>query len=219
MENEPYVHVFDMSKIKAVIFDMDGVLIEEKGWHYDSLNMALQLFGHKISSYEHLVTYDGLPTTRKLEMLSVERGLPRPLHGFINKIKQQYTMDMIYTRCKPTFNHQFALSQLKKDGYRLGVASNSFKETVESMMKKSALADYLDFMLTHQDVKNPKPDPEIYLKAIAILGLEPVECLIVEDNDNGIKAAKASGAHVLEVSGVEDVNYINITHMIRRLES
>jgi beta-phosphoglucomutase-like phosphatase (HAD superfamily) len=207
-----------MSKIKAVIFDMDGVLIEAKDWHYEALNKALQLFGQSISRYDHLVTYDGLPTMMKLEMMTVERGLPRSLHEFINDIKQQYTLDMVFTKCKPTFNHQFALSQLKKDGYKLGVASNSVRITVESMMNKSALAEYLDFMLSNQDVEKPKPDPEMYNNAISFLGLTPEECLIVEDNENGIKAAYASGAHVLEVLSVSDVNYKNITDKIKAVE-
>ncbi|NOY63503.1 MAG: HAD family phosphatase [Gammaproteobacteria bacterium] len=208
-----------MTKIKAVIFDMDGVLIEEKGWHYDSLNMALKLFGHEISHHDHLVTYDGLPTMKKLEMLSIERGLPNALHKFINEIKQQYTLDMIFTRCKPTFNHQFALSRLKSDGYRLGVASNSAKLTVDTMMHKSTLVDYLDFMFSYQDVKEPKPNPEIYKKAINFWGFLPEECVIVEDNENGIKAAKASGAHVLEVLGVDDVTYKNIIEKIQQVEA
>ncbi|HCF3308648.1 TPA: HAD hydrolase-like protein, partial [Pseudomonas aeruginosa] len=54
--------------IKAVIFDMDGVLIEAKDWHYDALNKALNLFGYNISRHDHLTSYDGLPTSRKLEM-------------------------------------------------------------------------------------------------------------------------------------------------------
>jgi len=208
-----------MSKIKAVIFDMDGVLIEAKDWHYEALNKALELFGQSISRYDHLVTYDGLPTMMKLEMMTVERGLPRSLHEFINEIKQQYTLDMVFTKCKPTFNHQFALSQLKKDGYKLGVASNSVRITVESMMNKSALAEYLDIMLSNQDVEKPKPDPEMYNNAISFLGLKPEECLIVEDNENGIKAAYASGAYVLEVLTVDDVNYKNITDKIKEVEA
>lgn len=208
-----------MGKIKAVIFDMDGVLIDAKDWHYDALNMALALFGHSISRYDHLVTYDGLPTMMKLEMLTVERGLPRSLHEFINEMKQQYTLDMVFTRCKPTFNHQYALSNLKKDGYKLAVASNSVRETVESMMNKSSLVEYLDFMLSNQDVSKPKPDPEMYNNAMARMGLKPDECVIVEDNENGIKAAKASGAYVLEVLTVDDVNYQNIKNKIKEVEA
>lgn len=207
-----------MHKIKAVIFDMDGVLIEAKDWHYESLNKALGLFGMEISRYDHLVTYDGLPTKKKLEMLSTERGLPVELHDFINEMKQQYTMEIVYARCKPRFFHEFALSRLKQEGYRLAVASNSIRQTVQVMMSHAALLDYLDFFLSNQDVKVGKPDPEIYTKAIARLGLSPQECLIVEDNEKGIQAARASGAWLMEVDEIEDVNYQNIMAHIIRIE-
>lgn len=206
-----------MQKIKAVIFDMDGVLIDAKEWHYEALNKALGLFGLEISRYDHLVAYDGLPTKRKLEMLSTERSLPVELHDFINEMKQKYTMEIVHTKCKPSFHHEYALSRLQHEGYRLAVASNSIRNTVQVMMEKSALMGYLDFFLSNQDVKAGKPDPEIYTKAIARLGLEPQECLIVEDNERGIQAAVASGALVMQVDDVNDVTYHNILRNIMRL--
>lgn len=200
--------------IKAVIFDMDGVLIEAKDWHYDALNRALGLFGYEISRYDHLTTYDGLPTSKKLKMLSVIGGLPEELHSFINEMKQRYTMEIVHTNCKPTFTHEFALSSLKAKGYKLAVASNSVRNTVEVMMEKSDLAQYLDLMLSNEDVNKAKPHPEIYIKAIQTLGFRPEECLIVEDNPNGVQAAMASGAHVLQVKEVHDVTLDNILSKI-----
>jgi len=207
-----------MPKIKAVIFDMDGVLIEAKDWHYEALNKALGLFGMEISRYDHLVTYDGLPTRKKLEMLSAERGLPSRLHEFINDMKQQYTMELIHAQCKPRFHHEYALSRLKHEGYRLAVASNSVRNTVQVMMERSALMDYLDLFLSNQDVTAGKPDPEIYVQAIQRLGLRPEECLVVEDNENGKQAARGSGAWLMEVNEVEEVNYPNIMRNILRIE-
>jgi beta-phosphoglucomutase-like phosphatase (HAD superfamily) len=204
--------------IKAVIFDMDGVLIDAKDWHYEALNKALALFGFSISRYDHLVTYDGLPTKKKLEMLTLERGLPKGLHHFINDLKQIYTMEMTFQKCKPVFYHEYALSHLKADGYKLAVASNSIRQTVDLMMEKSNLMRHLDLVLSNQDVSKPKPDPEIYNTAIARLGFSPDECLIVEDNQNGIKAAKASGAHVMIVGSVEEVNYTSIKANIKKFE-
>lgn len=204
--------------IKAIIFDMDGVLIDAKEWHYEALNRALALFGFNISRYEHLTTFDGLPTGKKLEMLSVNDGFPRKLHSFINQIKQLYTMEIIHLTCRPNFVHEYALSQLKAQGYKLGVASNSIRATVELMMKYANLDHYLDAMLSNQDVTLPKPDPEIYLKAMEILGMAPEECLIVEDNEHGIRAARASGAHLLAVEDVNEVNYTNIMAAIAKAE-
>jgi len=197
---------------------MDGVLIEAKDWHYQALNKALGLFGMEISRYDHLVTYDGLPTKKKLEMLSLERGLPIELHAFINEMKQLYTMEMVYAQCKPRFFHEYALSRLKQDGYNLAVASNSIRKTVKMMMEQASLMKYLDFYLSNQDVTTGKPDPEIYIKAIQKLNLQPNECLIVEDNEKGIQAARGSGAWVMEVDEVEEVNYQNIKDQITRIE-
>lgn len=207
-----------MCKIRAVIFDMDGVLIEAKDWHYEALNKSLGLFGMEISRYDHLATYDGLPTRMKLEMISAERGLPQSLHEFINKMKQQYTMELVHAHCKPRFYHQYALSRLKNMGYRLAVASNSVRDTVQLMLDKSLLIGYLDFTLSNQDVSIGKPNPEIYINAINRLGLMPEECLVVEDNENGKQAARESGAWLMEVSEVEEVNYQNIISHILRVE-
>lgn len=207
-----------MTKIRAVVFDMDGVLIEAKDWHYEALNRALALFGFSISRYDHLVTYDGLPTRRKLEMLTRERGLPPSLHGFLNELKQLYTMEIVHTRCKPVFQHEYALSHLQADGYKLAVASNSVRASVEVMMEKANLSRYLSALLSNEDVTKGKPDPEIYTTAFARLGLSADECLVVEDNENGIRAARDAGAHLLIVRDVYDVHYEAIKNRIALVE-
>lgn len=198
---------------------MDGVLVDAKEWHYEALNRALNLFGMEISRYDHLVAYDGLPTKKKLEMLTLERGLPAALHDFINEMKQQFTLELIFSNCKPTFHHEYCLAQLKRSGYRLAVCSNSIRQTMDYMLSKANLLPLLDFYLSNQDVKKPKPDPEMYIKAIDRLQLDPRECLIVEDNLNGIKAALASGAHVLEVRGIDEVNLSNLQWKIAQIEA
>lgn len=205
--------------IQAIVFDMDGVLIEAKDWHYEALNRALALFGYTINRAEHLSTFDGLPTRMKLEMLSADRGLPRGLHGFINEMKQQYTMDIVHVACKPRFVHEFALSRLKAAGYRLGLASNSIRSTIELMMHKARLDGYMDLMLSNQDVSAAKPDPEIYTTAMRRLGVQPHETLVVEDNDNGVRAARAAGAHVMVVRHVDEVNLEALRARIEQIDS
>jgi len=207
-----------MVRIKALIFDMDGVLIDARDWHYEALNRALELFGMPISRYDHLVTYDGLPTSAKLSMLSRERGLPSELHPLLNDLKQQYTMQLIHGRCKPVFQHQYALARLRDEGYRLALCSNSIAKTIELMLDKADLAKYFEFFLSNQDVTRPKPHPEMYQKAIARLQVGAGESLVIEDNENGVKSAIDAGAHVLRVASVEDVHYEAIKHRIRELE-
>jgi beta-phosphoglucomutase len=206
-------------EIKAVVFDMDGVLIDAREWHYEALNRALALLGYEITRYEHLSTYDGLPTKKKLQMLSVEHGLPHELHAFMNSLKQQYTLEFVATRCKPVFQHQYALARLKAAGYQLGVASNSVRRTVEEMMERADLLQYLDVIVSNEDVERGKPDPEMYIKAMASLGVTREQTVVVEDNENGIKAATAAGAHVLVVGGPEDVSLEAIQSRIATAES
>lgn len=208
-----------MTKIKAVIFDMDGVLIEAKDWHYEALNCALGHFGYQISRYDHLVTFDGLPTRKKLEMLTLDQGLPPRLHSFLNDLKQSYTLELVHSRCKPVFHHEFALSRLKAEGYRLAVASNSVRKSIELMMEKSALAPYLDAIVSNEDVVKPKPDPEMYQKAMTLVGVGPTETLVLEDNPHGIAAARAAGAHVMVVGDINDVTWDRIVEQICRAET
>jgi HAD superfamily hydrolase (TIGR01509 family) len=172
----------------------------------------------EISRYDHLVTYDGLPTRKKLEMLTLERGLPVDLHGFINDIKQQFTLDEVHQKCKPLFAHEYALARLKAEGKKLAVCSNSIRRTVEVMLEKAMILHNFDLYLSNQDVKRSKPDPEIYVTAMERLGVRPHETLILEDNEHGIKAAIASGAHVLQVQTVKDVNYFRIKDRIDSIE-
>lgn len=207
-----------MSKIKAVLFDMDGVLIDAKDWHYEALNEALSLFGLEISRYDHLHTFDGLPTKKKLEMLGEQSYLPEKLHPFINQVKQQFTMEKIHAKCRPMFHHEYALSKLYNQGYKIAVCSNSVRKTIEEMMDFAHLAEYLDLIVSNEDVVKAKPDPEMYNFAINQFGFAPEECLVVEDNPNGVQAGIASGAHVLQVATVYDVNYLNISNKIKECE-
>ena len=126
-------------------------------------------------------------------------------------------MDIAHVNCKPVFYHQYALSKFKDEKYKLAVCSNSVRNSVKVMIEKSALLEYLDFYLSNEDVKKSKPDPEIYNNAINRLKLSPKECLIIEDNPNGVKAAIASGAHVMKVDKITDVNYFNISNFIKNL--
>lgn len=206
-------------KIKAVLFDMDGVLIDAKDWHYEALNQALLYFKAKpISREDHLTKFDGLSTQQKLKILSREEGLDENLHDQINELKQKYTWKIGEEKIQPLPIHIFAVKKLQEEGYKMAVCSNSVKKTVELFTSKAGLANYMEFLMSNEDVKNKKPDPEIYQKAIEKLGLQPEECLIIEDNINGIAAARASGAYVLEINSILDASYKNIRNKIDRIE-
>jgi HAD superfamily hydrolase (TIGR01509 family) len=208
-----------MTRISSILFDLDGVLVDATEWHYEALNRALRLFGFDITRYEHLSSYNGLPTRRKLEMLSVEKGLPVAMHAMLNRLKQLYTRDEIVARCRPVFEKEYMLSRLRHEGYRLAVCSNSIRDSLDTMLRQSGLAEYLEFVVSNEDVTRPKPDPEIYRLAIARLGVTPEETLIVEDAPHGVEAARRAGAHVCQVAGFPEVDYFRVRAAIDRAEA
>jgi beta-phosphoglucomutase len=207
-----------VTRITTVLFDLDGVLVDATEWHYVALNRALALFGFDITRYEHLSDYNGLPTRKKLHMLSVAKGLPVALHRTLSRLKQVYTRDEILTKCRPVFEKEYMLSRLRAEGYRLAVCSNSIRESLAMMVHQSGLDEYFEFLVSNEDVSRPKPDPEIYLTAMARLGVAPAETLIVEDSPHGLEAARRSGAHLCQVSGFPDVDYFKIRGAIDRVE-
>jgi len=201
-----------------VLFDLDGVLVDATEWHYTALNRALALFGFDITRYQHLSDYNGLPTRKKLEMLSVEKGLPAALHNTLSRLKQVYTRDEILTKCHPVFEKEYMLSRLRKEGYRMAVCSNSIRESLQLMVQQSGLTEYFDFLVSNEDVSRSKPDPEIYEQAMTRLGVTPDRTLIVEDSPHGLEAARRSGAHVCQVAGFTDVDYFRVRSVIDRVE-
>ena len=194
--------------IKLVIFDLDGVLVEAKAIHYDALNKALG-DTYAIDWNEHLSLYDGLKTQQKLDMLSVRKGLPTSKHKQIWEDKQRYTLEALKNL---TFDSQLneTLSKLVDDGYKIAVCSNSIRKTVLTVLSKLSLIEYVDLIISNEDVKNSKPHPEMYWKAISTIGCLPEETLIVEDSPYGLLAASRSNSNVMRVGSPKDVSYINV---------
>jgi beta-phosphoglucomutase len=208
-----------VSRISAILFDLDGVLIDATEWHYEALNRALALFGFSITRYEHLSSYNGLPTRRKLQMLSVEKGLPEQIHDMLNRLKQVYTREEILTQCRPVFEKEYMLARLHREGYRQAVCSNSIRDSVALMIHQSGLDDYFELLLSNEDVPRAKPDPEIYLAAMAKMAVTPEQTLIVEDSPHGLEAARRAGAHICQVSGFQDVTYARLRGVLDRIET
>jgi HAD superfamily hydrolase (TIGR01509 family) len=194
--------------MKLIIFDLDGVLVEAKNIHFDALNEAL---GPKyfIEWNEHLSKYDGLKTNQKLEMLTKEKGLPTELYKQVWDEKQRLTLQKL-SNLKPSPQLQVCISLLVDQGYKIACCSNSIRKTVLTVLSKLGIIEYFDLILSNEDVKNSKPHPEIYWKAISMMGCLPEETLIVEDSPFGLLAASRSKSHVMRVESPKDITYNNI---------
>lgn len=206
--------------IKLIIFDLDGVLVDAKDLHYKSLNAALSSIDPKyaINREEHLSKYDGLNTTKKLKMISECKGLPLEMHNKIWKLKQEETIKII-NLYSYDFNLIETLKKLKSDGYTIAVASNSIRDTVKMMLVRKGFIDYIDFYVSNQDVKNPKPNVEMYLQCMIKAEVSPKETIIVEDSHIGRKAALDSGAYLFAVNNSYDVEYESIRNLALSLSN
>jgi HAD superfamily hydrolase (TIGR01509 family) len=204
---------------KLIIFDLDGVLIESRELHYQSLNDALGSVDSKyvITRDEHLSVYDGLNTTKKLKMLSESKGLPLDYHDVIWRRKQLSTFELI--KKFPVDNKLVDIfDKLKAAGYLIAVASNSIRETVKLSLLKIGVMEYVDFYVSNQDVHHPKPYPEMYWKCMTALKVLPKNTLIVEDSHIGRQGALDSGAYLLAVENSNDVTWNKISNKLHEMD-
>lgn len=202
--------------IKLIIFDLDGVLVDAKQIHFETLNQALSEVsnGYVISETEHHSIYDGLKTNQKLDMLSKKKSLPVSEHEKIWKKKQELTIQAI---SKLQRNERLIelMKILRSKGFQLACCSNSIRRSVLVMLSKIGLIEYMDLILSNEDVKNSKPHPEIYWKAMSSIGVLPDETLIIEDSPVGLQAAERSHAEVLRVSNTSDLTIDKVENKLK----
>tara|TARA_Y100000593_G_scaffold83418_1_gene157152 strand:+ start:5769 stop:7127 length:1359 start_codon:yes stop_codon:yes gene_type:complete len=203
--------------IKLIIFDLDGVLVDARELHYEALNEALRDVDKKfvIERQEHLASYDGLSTSKKLDMLTERKKLPCELHNSIWELKQQKTMEII-SNFNPDKRVQKILKKLKSEGYTIMCATNSIRKTAKLQLIKKGFFEYIDFLYSNQDVKNPKPNTEIYLKCMIKAEVGPHETIIIEDSHIGREGALNSGATLCAVEDSKGVSYEKIKGIINK---
>ncbi len=201
--------------IKLIIFDLDGVLVDSRELHYIALNKALSEIGdqYTVSKEEHLCKYDALTTTQKLKKLSAEKNLPEKYHNRIWKLKQQKTLQEIdnYQRDYRIID---IFKKLKSQNYKIACATNSIRETSKLMLIRKGFFDYIDFLYSNEDVNNPKPNAEIYMRCMIKVGVNPDETVIIEDSHIGRKGAIRSGAHLCAVKDSNDLTFDKINSTI-----
>ena len=141
-------------KIKLVIFDLDGVLVNSRDLHYVALNKALEAYDvrYVISREEHLARFDGLSTTVKLNMLSKERGLPKEAHNLIWKSKQNMTISAINETIGQDVELQEMMCNLKRDGYMIYCASNSIWNTIKLILMRLGVLEYIDYFISNFEI-------------------------------------------------------------------
>lgn len=206
---------------KLIIFDLDGVLVDSKDLHYESLNLALKECDLKytISLEEHLSIYDGLPTNKKLIKLNELKGLPKSKFDQIWRNKQKQTLKLLNQRLELDNDLVKYFKKLIDNNFLIVVASNSISETVNLILDKIGVLNLISFYLSNEDVENPKPHPEIFWKCMSRLNFYPSDTFIVEDSHHGRVAASQSGAKLIGVSSRKDIDEDFIDRIIAMQEN
>lgn len=193
-----------MIQTKLIIFDLDGVLVDAKEIHYEALNNALGE-EYAVDWDEHLSKYDGLKTKQKLDLLTINKGLPSSEHSRIWADKQLETINKLQ-EIKPSNQLLDLFEHLNKKGFKIAVCSNSIRRTVFTVLQNLGLVEYTDLILSNEDVLNSKPHPEIFWTAMSKLSIDPEETLIVEDSPHGLLAASRTKASVLRVNSPSELD-------------
>lgn len=185
--------------MKLIIFDLDGVLVDSCHIHYIALNKAMkEITNTEISEKDHKNIYNGLNTKTKLKMLFGDSEI----NTLIYNKKQKFTKEM-FNKINIDPIKQNLLSVLKKKGYKLHCASNCIKETLLLILERLGIKEYFDYIISNEDVINPKPSSEMYYKCMIKENVSNKDTLIFEDSVIGIKSAFNSGANTCYIQSSE----------------
>ena len=203
--------------IKAVIFDLDGVLVDTKKIHFEALNSALKKYKcDQISIDQHIKIYDGLPTNEKLKILNKRKIVPKNLNLKIKLFKQKITLQILEKEIKKKNSIIKIFQHLREKKIKVAIATNAVKSTLKICLKKLMIEEFVDYYLSNEEVKNPKPNPEIYLRIFIKFGIYPTEALIIEDSHYGREAAISSGAKLIPIKSSKDLNLKFIKQQIQK---
>lgn len=203
--------------IKTIVFDLDGVLCDTPDLHFNTFQAAVcKYLDVRITKGEHDVNFNGLSTNKKLETLQAKYNFSDETKKQIWEEKQRLTTLEIQA-CLNKDDEKINLLELLSEKYTLVCASNCIRQTMDLMLERLGIQKYFKYTLCNEDVKNIKPHPEIYLRAMIQVECGPKETLIIEDSKFGFEAAKQSGAHILRVSNSHEVNERSINEKLSTL--
>lgn len=184
------------SGITALVFDLDGVLVSSRGLHEDAFLEAASAAGIMVDRTFHAQHLDGLPTKEKLARLHV----PLEQRSAIYRHKKQLTAERTASHLIWNDGVRDLLADLQSRGYGIGIASNASGYFCRCAVKLLQVEAVIDCLITNEDVRKPKPDPEMYMLAMERLGSVPAQTLVFEDARFGLASAFAAGARVCHVT-------------------
>lgn len=190
-------------KPSAILFDMDGVLVDSLDAWWISLNKSLETFDYKkISKEKFLEKYWGHDLYDNLKTMSI----PMEVGNFCNNVYGEHIDYIkIYPETKETLEKLFR--------YKKSIITNTPKDCAIQILKKFDIEKHFEFVLTSDDVTMAKPDPEIVIKSCKMLDVKPTEVILVGDTESDVKAGRAAGCKVIGINVEADFIIKNLSEL------
>lgn len=186
--------------IKGLIYDLDDLLVDCHISHIAAFNILLKPYGKKLESISPQIrkTFVGRRVIDICEEIIKALKINVDLQKFYEK-RQKIFLNSVKKYAKAMPGMKKSLNLFHKNGYKIALASSGTVEYIDLILDKFKIRHLFDVIISGDCVKIGKPNPEIYLKAAEGLGLNPKECVVLEDAENGIAAAKAAGCKCIAV--------------------
>lgn len=204
--------ILKSTEIKAIIFDFDGVIFNSEPIHWEAYQIIFQQIGFDFPYSEYLTKYVGVADVEMFPLIFADKGLTYQQHEIKHFIGEKIKVYERIIHSAPELKSIQGLSQFLADSKKIisqfAICSGSSRtelETTLSKLENGSLKTYFNFITTSEDVSANKPSPEGYLKTAAKLNIPPEQCLVIEDTNVGIKAAKAAN---MKVVGIATTNKI-----------
>ncbi|HWR23192.1 MAG TPA: HAD family phosphatase [Feifaniaceae bacterium] len=202
---------------KAVIFDMDGVLVNSEPV-YDAYHQTLAKKLSIAITDKHETKFRGTPSLLIYEAIAEEFGLSVTPEELLEEETDAFRI-LFAAGDIPAMPHVFdLLRHLKESGFLVGVATSNYLFNVESVLKNNGASGHVDQISTMEFVRSPKPAPDVFLHAAEGLQVDPADCVVFEDSPNGIAAAKAAGMKVIGYANPEQVK-LDVSRADRVIQS
>ena len=207
----PLRFVVNMAYDFAVIFDMDGVIVDNSPFHVKAWQEFLRREGFDMTEDQVKGKFFGRVNADAFEMIFGKK-LDKQAEARMTEQKESIYREIYASDIKPVKGLPEFLEILKSNGTKTAIATSAYSKNVDFVLSKTGLREYFDVILDDSHVTKGKPDPQIYLKTAEQLGVEPAKCIVVEDSLHGVDSGLNAGMKVIGLTTMhtkEELSHAN----------
>lgn len=207
------LEIIDEFEVKAVIFDLDGTLIDNNFYHLETWKKYVKNLGRNISEEEYNANINGRTNRDVIEYVFGRKMNEEEI------VKYSLEKEALYREIYQPYIHPVAgllelLEVFKNNNIPMAIATSGIQPNIDFMFEHIAIKKYFKTVVNSSHITKGKPDPEIYFKAASILGVSPKNCLVFEDAVVGIQSAKAAGMKVIAIATTQSKEDLSIADKI-----